>query len=134
MWAEGSAAGALTRVLIAAQDRSPAEIAADEDFRIAVRNEFTIDRLVVNLNNGHIAGAAKGAGGDAALFGLQVLCFEFEIPCERWWSVQDGYCPVLSSTSSARTFGITSLYCRGDALARKRSKHDRARSRSPAIL
>jgi selenocysteine lyase/cysteine desulfurase len=45
----------LTSVVRAAKDRSPTEIAGDEDFWAAVRNEFTIDRLVVNFNNGHVS-------------------------------------------------------------------------------
>lgn len=50
---------ALTQVLAAAQDRPVAAVAADEDFWAAVRNEFTIDRLVVNLNNGHVSPAPR---------------------------------------------------------------------------
>lgn len=57
--AGAAATQALTRALSAAQDRSPAEIAADEDFWAAVRNEFTVDRLVVNLNNGHVSPAPR---------------------------------------------------------------------------
>ena len=50
---------AFSRALTAAQDRPAAAIAADEDFWAAVRNEFTIDRLVVNLNNGHVSPAPR---------------------------------------------------------------------------
>jgi selenocysteine lyase/cysteine desulfurase len=50
---------ALAQALTAAQDRPVAAIAADEDFWAAVRNEFTIDRLVVNLNNGHVSPAPR---------------------------------------------------------------------------
>jgi selenocysteine lyase/cysteine desulfurase len=50
-----TAAQSFARVIAAASDRSPAEIATDEDFWAAVRNEFTIDRLVVNLNNGYVS-------------------------------------------------------------------------------
>lgn len=57
--AGAAATQALTRALSAAEDRPPAEIAADEDFWAAVRNEFTIDRLVVNLNNGHVSPAPR---------------------------------------------------------------------------
>src|SRR5215469_10081635 len=50
---------ALTQALTAAEDRPVAAIAADEDFWAAVRNEFTVDRLVVNLNNGHVSPAPR---------------------------------------------------------------------------
>jgi len=53
--AGATAAQSFARVVAAASDRSSAEIATDEDFWAAVRNEFTIDRLVVNLNNGYVS-------------------------------------------------------------------------------
>ena len=55
--AGAAAAQALTRAIAATQDRTPEQVATDEDFWAAVRNEFTIDRLVVNLNNGHVSPA-----------------------------------------------------------------------------
>src|SRR5215831_2392284 len=39
--------------------RAPAESARDEDFWTAVRNEFTTDRTVINLNNGHVSPAPR---------------------------------------------------------------------------
>ncbi len=57
--AGAAAAQTLSRVIEAAQNRSPAEIAHDEDFWATVRNEFTIDRLVVNLNNGYCSPAPR---------------------------------------------------------------------------
>ena len=57
--AGAAAAQGLSRALAAAVDRSAAEMAADEDFWAAVRNEFTIDRLVVNLNNGYCSPAPR---------------------------------------------------------------------------
>ena len=42
-----------------AAGRAPEEIARDEDFWIAVRDEFTTDRTVVNLNNGHVSPAPR---------------------------------------------------------------------------
>jgi selenocysteine lyase/cysteine desulfurase len=39
--------------------RPPDEIARDEDFWTAVRNEFTTDRTVINLNNGHVSPAPR---------------------------------------------------------------------------
>ena len=38
----------------AAKGRPAEEIATDEDFWAAVRDEFTTDRTVINLNNGHV--------------------------------------------------------------------------------
>jgi selenocysteine lyase/cysteine desulfurase len=43
----------------AANARSAAEIARDEDFWSAVRDEFTTDRTVINLNNGHVSPAPR---------------------------------------------------------------------------
>src|SRR5271154_4351371 len=42
-----------------AKGRPPEEIAVDEDFWTAVRNEFTTDRTVINLNNGHVSPAPR---------------------------------------------------------------------------
>ncbi len=42
-----------------AAGRSAEEVARDEDFWIAVRDEFTTDRTVVNLNNGHVSPAPR---------------------------------------------------------------------------
>src|SRR5690242_6368071 len=57
--AAAAATQTLSQALAAAQDRSPAEVAKDEDFWAAIRNEFTIDRLVINLNNGHVSPAPR---------------------------------------------------------------------------
>ncbi len=57
--AGAAATQTLARVIAAAQDRSPAEMATDEDFWATVRNEFTIDRLVINLNNGYVSPAPR---------------------------------------------------------------------------
>jgi selenocysteine lyase/cysteine desulfurase len=43
----------------AAKGRPAEEIATDEDFWAAVRNEFTTDRTVINLNNGHVSPAPR---------------------------------------------------------------------------
>ena len=40
-------------------DRTPEDVAADEDFWVEVRNEFTVDRNVINLNNGHVSPAPR---------------------------------------------------------------------------
>jgi len=42
-----------------AKGRPAEEIAMDEDFWAAVRNEFTTDRTVINLNNGHVSPAPR---------------------------------------------------------------------------
>ncbi len=42
-----------------AKQGSPAEIATDEDFWSQVRNEFTTDRTVINLNNGYASPAPR---------------------------------------------------------------------------
>src|SRR5215469_8021840 len=39
--------------------RKPEEVAADEDFWNPIRNEFTVDRNVVNFNNGHVSPAPR---------------------------------------------------------------------------
>jgi isopenicillin-N epimerase len=43
----------------AAKRRPPEEIAVDEDFWTEVRNEFTTDRTVINLNNGYASPAPR---------------------------------------------------------------------------
>lgn len=42
-----------------AKDRPAEEVAADEDFWSEIRNEFTIDRTVINMNNGHVSPAPR---------------------------------------------------------------------------
>lgn len=46
-------------VLAAAAERTPEEIASDEDFWAQIRREFTVDRSVVNLNNGYMSPAPR---------------------------------------------------------------------------
>ncbi len=41
------------------KDRPAGEVAADEDFWAEVRNEFTVDRTVVNFNNGYASPAPR---------------------------------------------------------------------------
>ena len=50
---------ALQTALAAVKDRTPEEVAADEDFWAQIRNEFTIDRGVLNLNNGYMSPAPR---------------------------------------------------------------------------
>src|SRR6202051_220002 len=40
-------------------DKSPLEVAADEDYWAEIRNAFSIDRNIVNLNNGHVSPAPR---------------------------------------------------------------------------
>ncbi len=42
-----------------AAGKSPDQIASDEDFWTAVRNEFTTDRTVINMNNGYASPAPR---------------------------------------------------------------------------
>lgn len=58
----GLAAGALQTIALAAKraaDQSPTETAADEDFWMEVRQAFTTDRAVINLNNGSLCPAPR---------------------------------------------------------------------------
>jgi isopenicillin-N epimerase len=63
--AHSAAATALTSQLplrafeASAQGRPAEEIARDEDFWIQIRNEFTIDRTVINMNNGYASPAPR---------------------------------------------------------------------------
>jgi isopenicillin-N epimerase len=41
------------------KDRSPEDVATDEDFWSEVRNEFTVDRTIVNMNNGYASPAPR---------------------------------------------------------------------------
>ncbi len=60
--AAGTAAVTTTMNRLAAagrsvKDHTPEEVAADEDFWTEVRGAFTIDRNIINLNNGHVSPA-----------------------------------------------------------------------------
>ena len=43
----------------ATKDRTPEEMAKDEDYWSEIRQAYTIDRNVVNLNNGHVGPSPK---------------------------------------------------------------------------
>jgi isopenicillin-N epimerase len=66
--AAGTAAAALqdnaidrvSAAAAAAKNRTPEDIAADEDFWTEIRSAFTVDRNVVNLNNGYVSPSPRG--------------------------------------------------------------------------
>ncbi|PYT13338.1 MAG: aminotransferase V, partial [Acidobacteria bacterium] len=39
--------------------KTPEDVAADEDYWAEIRNAFTIDRNIINLNNGHVSPAPR---------------------------------------------------------------------------
>jgi len=53
--ARAAALAAVAETILPRTHASPLEAAKDEDFWMAIRNEFTTDRTVVNLNNGHVS-------------------------------------------------------------------------------
>ena len=40
-------------------DKTPQEVAADEDYWAEIRNAFTVDRNIINLNNGYVSPAPR---------------------------------------------------------------------------
>jgi selenocysteine lyase/cysteine desulfurase len=50
---------AIARASAAVQGRTPEDVAADEDYWAEIRNAFTVDRNIVNLNNGHVSPAPR---------------------------------------------------------------------------
>ncbi len=57
--ARAAALAAVAETVLPHTYASPSEAAQDEDFWMAIRNEFTTDRTVVNLNNGHVSPAPR---------------------------------------------------------------------------
>src|SRR5579864_1367653 len=49
-------AAAATRSI---SDKTPQEVASDEDYWAEIRNAFSIDRNIINLNNGHVSPAPR---------------------------------------------------------------------------
>ena len=49
-------AAAATRSL---GDKSPLEVASDEDYWAEIRNAFSVDRNIINFNNGHVSPAPR---------------------------------------------------------------------------
>ena len=54
-----SSTRAFAATTAAAKGRPAEEVATDEDFWSAVRDEFTVDHTVINLNNGHVSPAPR---------------------------------------------------------------------------
>ena len=50
---------AIARASAGVKGRTPEEVASDEDYWAEIRNAFTIDRNIVNLNNGHVSPAPR---------------------------------------------------------------------------
>src|SRR5882757_1938454 len=44
---------------VSTKGRSPEEMATDEDFWSEIRNEFTTDRTIINMNNGYASPAPR---------------------------------------------------------------------------
>ena len=40
-------------------DKTPQEVAGDEDYWSEIRNAFSVDRNIVNFNNGHVSPAPR---------------------------------------------------------------------------
>jgi isopenicillin-N epimerase len=94
---------ALDRVLAAAgfvSARSPAEVAADEDFWFEVQQAFTVDRSLINLNNGGVSPSPKVVQ-DAM---VRYLAYSNEAPVYTMWQVLE---PQVESVRRrlAATFG-----------------------------
>jgi selenocysteine lyase/cysteine desulfurase len=57
--ARAAALAAVAETLLPRTSAAPSEAAKDEDFWAAIRNEFTTDHTVINLNNGHVSPAPR---------------------------------------------------------------------------
>jgi len=68
---------------LAAQEGSPAQVAADEDFWAEVARAFTVDRSLVNLNNGGVS-PAPGYVQDAV---KRHLDYSNEAPVYTMWRI-----------------------------------------------
>ncbi|MCI0660695.1 MAG: hypothetical protein L0220_06450 [Acidobacteria bacterium] len=47
--------------------RTPEDTATDENFWFEIQRAFTVDRTLINLNNGGVCPSPRSAGGDATL-------------------------------------------------------------------
>jgi selenocysteine lyase/cysteine desulfurase len=57
--ARAAALAAVAETILPRTSAAPSEAARDEDFWAAIRNEFTTDHTVINLNNGHVSPAPR---------------------------------------------------------------------------
>jgi len=76
-------AGALATLTAVADDRDPDQIAGDEDFWFEVCRAFTVDRSLVNLNNGGVSPAP--AVVQEAM--VRHLGFSHQAPAHTMWHV-----------------------------------------------
>lgn len=106
--AAGTAVPALTndalahaaRLARAAAPRSPASLADDEDFWVQVQQAFTVDRSIINLNNGGVSPSPRIVQ-DAV---RRYLEFSNEAPVRNMWQVLE---PQIESVRQrlAASFG-----------------------------
>jgi isopenicillin-N epimerase len=84
-------------------DRSPEAVASDEDFWFGIQQAFTVDRSLVNLNNGGVCPSPKVVQ-DAM---RRYLEYSNEAPVYTMWRILE---PEVESvrTRLARTFGCDS--------------------------
>jgi selenocysteine lyase/cysteine desulfurase len=80
--------------------RSPQEVARDEDFWREIRHAFTIDRTIINLNNGGVSPSPRVVQEAMARY----LSFSNEAPVYTMWQVLE---PQIESVRRqlARSFG-----------------------------
>ncbi|MBI5864151.1 MAG: aminotransferase class V-fold PLP-dependent enzyme [Planctomycetes bacterium] len=79
---------ALARIQAATQkagDRTPDQLASDEDFWIQIQQAYTVDRSMINLNNGGVSPAPRVVQ-DAMRRHLE---FANNAPAKNLWQIQD---------------------------------------------
>src|SRR5262245_13635237 len=96
---------AIAMVQTAAQkagDRSPEQLAGDEDFWVQIQQAYTIDRSMINLNNGGVSPSPRVVQ-DAMRRHLE---FANNAPSRNLWHIQD---PQVENVRErlARTFGCS---------------------------
>jgi selenocysteine lyase/cysteine desulfurase len=93
----------LERILSAVSgvdDRSPEDVASDEDFWFQIQQAFTLDRTIINLNNGGVCPSPRVVL-DAQ---IRMLQFSNQAPVYHMWRILE---PEIEGvrTQLARTFG-----------------------------
>ncbi len=83
-----------------AGNRSPADLAGDEDFWIQIQQAYTVDRSMINLNNGGISPSPRVVQ-DAMRRHLE---FANNAPAKNLWQVQDPQVELVRERL-ARAFG-----------------------------